>query len=106
MLDNQSITSLPSDVGPNPLEENGETKTRRCQKLEVHRCPSEPGTEPAYLDFATLQHGKSLSHHGHTAFIEVAEGVGRTLTSDTVVNHLRRVPPLLHCDLCNTWQRL
>src|SRR5882724_9855585 len=72
----------------------------------MHGCPSEPSPEPAHLDFATLQHGKSLAHDGHISFVKVAERSGRTLASYTVMNHLRRVAPLLHCYLRNTWQRL
>src|ERR1700690_210667 len=106
MMDYQAITSLPSDVGPNPLEENRQAKTRRRQKLEVHGCPSEPSPEPAHLDFATLQYGKSLAHDGHTSFVKVAKRIGRTLASFTAMNHLRRIAPLLHCHLRNTWQRL
>src|ERR1700722_2639733 len=106
MIYDQARSPLPRDIGPNPLEENRQAKARRRQKLEVHGCPSEPSPEPANLHFATLQYCKSLAHNGHSSFVKVAEGIGRTLSRYKVMNHLRRVASLLHCYLRNTCQRL
>src|SRR5260370_8190771 len=58
------------------------------------------------MNLAALQHRKTLAHHGHAAFVEVAKWAGRGFADDTAANELRCVAPLLHRHLRNTWQRL
>jgi len=54
-----------------------------------------PSPEPAYLDLATLQHGKTLADYGHAALVKVAEGTRRGIANDAVVNQLSCITPLL-----------
>src|ERR1700728_1076968 len=67
----------------------------------MDRCPREPGAESAYLDFAALQHRKTLAHHRHAAFVKVAKRAWRGFAGDAVVNYFSRVAPLLHRYLSN-----
>src|SRR5580658_6069217 len=105
VIDDEPGASLTSHVGPNPLEKNTQTETRRRQELEMHGCPSKPRPEPADMHLAGLQHRKALAHHGHAAFVEVAEWGRRGIAGHAVANQLPGIAPLLHRHLRDAWQR-
>src|SRR5215472_8066578 len=105
LADDQPIASLPGHIRPNPLQEDAQTETRCGEELQVYRRPSEPRADPAYLDFATLQHRKTLAHDGHAALVKVTEGTKRWFANNAVVNQLSCITPLLHRHLRYTWQR-
>src|ERR1700722_1789862 len=71
----------------------------------MDRRPREPGAESAYLDFAALQHRKTLANHRHAAFVKVAKRAWCGFAGNAVVNHFSRVPPLLHRHLRDARQR-
>ena len=105
MADDQSRSSLTREIGPDPLDEYAHAKARLREKLEMNPRPCEPCDEPGHLELSTLQDRKPFSNHGHVAFIEVPERLGRGLTSDSTTNQLSGVSPLLHCDLRYAGQR-
>src|SRR5271168_1742252 len=68
--------------------------------------PCEPRDQAAHPDLPAFQHGKALAHHGHVAFVKVAERSESGIARDAAVNQLCRISPLLDRYLRDPWQRL
>src|SRR5690242_21732817 len=103
MIHDQPVSPLPGHIRPHPLQKNAQTEARRGEELEVHRGPSEPSREPAYLDFAALQHSKTFADYRHAALVKVAKWTRKGTVNNATVNQLSRITPLLHCHLSNAW---
>ena len=106
VIHDESGTPLAGEVCPNPLQEDGQTETRRRQELQVYACPCEPCSEPLHSDLVTLQNGKALANYRHVAFVEVTEWTGRRRTGYAVVNDSSCITSLLHRDLRDAGKRL
>src|SRR6267378_5445149 len=106
MIHDQSGTPLAGQIRPNPLQEDAHTEARCRQELEVHGRPREPGNDAAYMEFAALQHSKTLAHHGQVPFIEIVKWARHVTAYDVTVNQFPRVAPLLDRHLRHTWQGL
>src|SRR5215472_15397391 len=105
MTYDEPVTSLACHIRPYPLQKDAQTEARRGEELKVHRRPSEPCADSACLDFAALQHSKTLAHHSHAAFVKVAEGSRWWIANDAIENQLSCITPLLHRHLRYAWQR-
>src|SRR5215471_11996164 len=68
---------LAAQIGPDPLQEDAQSKARCGQELDMNECPNQPRPQPADLYFAALQYGKTLAHHGHGTLVEVAKRTWR-----------------------------
>ena len=66
--------------------------------------PCQPGNKPTYMPPARFQNGEVAADHRHIPFIEVAEGPGRRLASDTPGDAPPDMPALLHGDLRHAGQ--
>src|ERR1700752_3068938 len=106
VIHDESRTSLAGEIGPDPLQEDGQTETRGGQELEVDGCPSKPRTEAAHSHLVTLQNCKALAHHRHVSFVEVTKRTRRRVAGNAAANHSSGITSLLHCDLRNTGKRL
>src|ERR1700689_3516834 len=96
VIHDESRTPLAGEICPNPLQENGQTKTRGRQKLEVYQRPGEPCCEPAYSELVTLQDGKAFTHDRHVAFVEVTKRTGRRAAGYAGVKGFSCITTLLH----------
>lgn len=99
-------TPLAGEIRPDPLQEDGQTKTRSGQKLQVYGRPREPRAEAAHMDLAALEDGKALPNDSHASFVEVMKRARRRFADDAVVNQLSCVTALLHRHLSNAGERL
>src|SRR6266481_4792501 len=106
MIHNQPRSPLTGQIRPNPLQEDAQTEARCRQELEVHGRPREPSHDAAYTELAALQHSKTLAHHGHVPFIEIAKWAWRAIAGNAAVNQSPCIAPLLNRHLCNTCQWL
>ena len=88
VLHNEAISPLACDIGPHPLQEDGQTEARCREELEVHGRPSEPRPEPTRMDLAGFQHSKTFTHHGHAAIVKVVKWARCGLAGDPAVNQL------------------
>jgi len=62
------------EVGPAPLEEDGEFVAEADEEEEVDEEPGGPGEDAAHLEATGLGDGAVLADDGHDAFVAVAEG--------------------------------
>ena len=67
-------TGFVDEVGPAPLEEDGEFVAEADEEEEVDEEPGGPGEHAAHLEAAGLGDGAVFSDDGHDAFVTVAEG--------------------------------
>src|ERR1700683_3595068 len=106
VIHDESGTPLAGEICPNPLQENGQTKTRGRQKLEVDERPGEPCREPAHSELVTLQDGKSFTNDRHVAFVEVTKRTGRRAAGYAGMKNFSSITTLLHGHLGNAGKRL
>src|SRR5260370_28268731 len=105
VVHNQPVAPLSCHIGPYPLQKNAQTEARGGEELEVHGGPGQPSQKAAYLNFAALQHSKTLSDHGHGALVKVAKGTRRRTANDAAVNQPSGITPLLHRHLRDSRKR-
>src|SRR5215470_4657540 len=96
MIHDEPGASLAGKVGPTPLQENTQPEAGCGQKLEVNERPNQPRPQPARLDFAALQHRKTLAHHRHAPLVEVAKWSRRLAAGCAAVNEFSCITSLLH----------
>src|SRR5215467_14493435 len=105
MIHNEPGASLASHKRPNPLQEDAQAKSRCGQELEVNKRPNQPCPEPAHLDLAALQDGKTLAHHSHSALVEIAKRSRLLAVSNAGVDEFSCIASLLHSHLRHAGQR-
>src|ERR1700734_1113612 len=106
VIHNEPRAPLTREIGPNPLQEDRQTKARCGQELQMHGRPGEPGSEPAQSHLVTLQNRKALANHRHVSFVEVTKWTRRRAAGYAAVNDFACITSLLHSYLRNTGKRL
>src|SRR5579863_3111494 len=96
VIHNEPGAPLSGKIGPHPLQKDANAKVGLRQELEVYRGPCEPREAAVQMYLAALENGKTLAHHRHSAFVEVAERPGRRFAGETPVNQFAGVAALLN----------
>src|SRR6266404_6801709 len=91
----QPCAFVEREVGPGPLDQNGDAIAEADKKNDVDKKPSQPGRQSAEMDHVQVGHGPMPPDRGHAAFVPVTEAL-RFLIVHHRANVSGRVPALLH----------
>ncbi len=94
------------EIKKTPLDENQDSALELNDVHQVDEKPNKPGWETREVNAEDIRHRLESADYCQISLIEVPEWLGIRIAGDALSNVVGDIGATLHCDLCNSRQRL